>query len=182
MCAAVVQRLDLDIERSEMAVAVLIFDARIGELDVAVVVWKLVVDGPTMKLLRRSIGSAVAVRLAAIALLQELLVLALQLVIKDDTSDERAVFAQPFCVLEGRAIDLGVVHQLARTMDGKASVSDASDTDVELLPALRFLRSTALVVHMTMVSELPLHSSPLQLFTVHTGPPVGTPERLVLAR
>ena len=94
MSTAVVQRLDLDIERSEMAVAVLVFDARVGELDVTVVVRKLVLDGPTMNLLRRSIGSAVAVRFATIAFLQELLVLAFQLVVEQNATDEGAVFAQ----------------------------------------------------------------------------------------
>ena len=63
MTAAVVERLDLDIERPELAVAVLVLDARVGELDVAVVVRKLVLDGPAMDLLRRSIGPAVAVGL-----------------------------------------------------------------------------------------------------------------------
>ena len=61
MSAAVVQRLDLDVERSEMPVAVLVFDPRVRELDVAVVVRKLVLDGPAVDLLRGSIGSAVAV-------------------------------------------------------------------------------------------------------------------------
>ena len=61
MSAAVVQRLDLDIERSEMAVPLLVLDARVWELDVAVVVRQLVLDGPAMDLLRRSIGPAVAV-------------------------------------------------------------------------------------------------------------------------
>ena len=60
MSAAVVQRLDLDVERSEMPVAVLVLDARVGELDVAVVVRELVLDGPTMDLFRRSIGPSVA--------------------------------------------------------------------------------------------------------------------------
>ena len=82
MSAAVVQRLDLDVECSEMAVAVLVLNARIGELDVSVVVRELVLDGPTMDLFRRSIGSPIALGLAAIALLQELLVLALQLVVE----------------------------------------------------------------------------------------------------
>ena len=139
----------------------------------AVVVRELVLDGPAMDLLRGSIGPAVAVRLAAIALLQELLVFAFQLVIQDDAADGRAVFAEPFRVLEVGAIDLRVVRQLARTVDGKAGVADASDTDVELLPAFRFLRSTALIVHITMVAELALYGRPLQLFTVHAGPSVG---------
>ena len=60
MSAAVVQRLDLDVERSEMPVAVLVLDPRIRELDVAVVVWKLMLDGPTMDLFGRSIGPSIA--------------------------------------------------------------------------------------------------------------------------
>jgi hypothetical protein len=55
-----VQRLDLDIERAEMSFAVLVLDARVRELDVAVVVRELVLDGPTMDLFRRSIGPSVA--------------------------------------------------------------------------------------------------------------------------
>ena len=54
------QRLDLDVECSEMAVAVLVLNARIGELDVSVVVRELVLDGPTMDLFGRSIGPSVA--------------------------------------------------------------------------------------------------------------------------
>ena len=38
MSAAVMQRLDLDVERSEVAVAVLVLYARVGKLDVAVIV------------------------------------------------------------------------------------------------------------------------------------------------
>ena len=60
MSAAVVQRLDLDVECSEMAVAVLVLNARIGELDVSVVIREFVLDGPTMDLFRRSIGPSVA--------------------------------------------------------------------------------------------------------------------------
>ena len=60
MSATVVQRLDLDVERAEVPVAVLVFDARIGELDVSVVVRELVLDGPTMDLFRRSIGPSIA--------------------------------------------------------------------------------------------------------------------------
>ena len=66
-----------------MPVAVLVFDARVGKLDVAIVVRELVLDGPTMDLFRRAIGPSVALGLAAIALLQELLVLALQLVVEE---------------------------------------------------------------------------------------------------
>ena len=98
MSAAVVQRLDLDVERVFAAVAVLVVDARVGELDVTVVLRELVLDGPTIDLVGRSIGPSVAVGLAAIALLQELLVLALQLVVEHDATDEGAVLAQPLGV------------------------------------------------------------------------------------
>jgi hypothetical protein len=91
--ATIVQRLNLDVERAEVPVAVLVLDARVWELDVAVVVRELVLDGPSMDFLRGSIRSAVAVRLSAIALLQELLILALQLVVEDDATDEGAVLA-----------------------------------------------------------------------------------------
>ena len=60
MSASVVQRLDLDVERSEVPVAVLVLDAGVGKLDVAVVVRELVLDGPTMDLFGRSIGPSIA--------------------------------------------------------------------------------------------------------------------------
>ena len=60
MSAAVVQRLNLDVECAEAPVAVLVLDARVWELDVAVVVRELVLDGPTMDLVGRSIGPSIA--------------------------------------------------------------------------------------------------------------------------
>jgi hypothetical protein len=166
------QRLDLDVERSEMPVAVLVLDGRVGELDVTVVLWEFVFEGAAMNLLKRSIGPAVAVRFASIALLQELLVLPFQFVIEDDAADERAILMQPFLLLEVGAIDLRVVHRLARPVDGEARVTDASDTGVELLPGFRLVRSTALVTDTTIVAELLLYGRPTQLLAVHAGPAV----------
>jgi hypothetical protein len=54
------QRLDLDVERAEVPVSVLVLDARVRELDVSVVVRELVLDGPTMDLFGRSIGPPIA--------------------------------------------------------------------------------------------------------------------------
>ena len=88
---------------SEVAVAVLVLDAGVGKLDVAVVVRELVLDGPTMDLFRCSIGPSVALGLATIALLQESLILALQLVVEHDAADEGAVFAQPISATSGCA-------------------------------------------------------------------------------
>jgi hypothetical protein len=79
-------------------------------------------------------------------------------------------------VLDGHpevgAIDLRVVRQLARPVDGEARVTDASNTGVELLPGFRLLRSTAFVVHITVVAELPIQGRPPELLAVHAGPAV----------
>ena len=61
MGATVVQCFHFDIEGSQMAVAVLVLDARVGELDMSLVVRKLVLDGLAMDLRRGSIGPAVTI-------------------------------------------------------------------------------------------------------------------------
>ena len=93
--------------------------------------------------------------------------------IEDDTTDEGALFAQPVSVLEVGAIHLRVVRQLARPVHGESGVARTSDAGMELLPALRLLRSAALVVNVAPVVELPLHGRPLQFFAVHARPAVA---------
>ena len=93
--------------------------------------------------------------------------------VEDDAADEGALFAQPIGVLEIGAIHLRVVRQLARPVHGESGVARTSDADVELLPALRLLRSAALVVNVAPVVELPLHGRPLQFFAVHARPAVA---------
>ncbi len=156
-----------------MPVAVLVFDAGVGKLDVSVVVRELVVNGPTMDLLRRSIGPSVALGLAAIALLQELLVLALQLIVENDAADEGTVFAEALRILEIGSIDLRIVHHLARPVHGKTGVACASRAGIELLPGLWLLRSAALVVNIAPVAELLLHARQSQCFALHVGPAVA---------
>lgn len=163
------QRLDLDVERAKMPVALLVLDARVGELDVPILLGQVVLDGPAMDLLRRSIGSPIAVRLAAIAFLQKLLVFAFQLVIQDDAADGRAAFAQPFRVLEVGAIDLRIVHQLAWPVDGEARMTDASDSNVELL--LRSRLPTAPIVR--DATTFAVDRLPPQFIGVHSRPAVA---------
>jgi hypothetical protein len=124
-------------------VAVLVFDAGVGKLDVAIIDRELVLDGPTMDLVGRSIGPSVALGLTAIALLQELLALALQLIVENDAADEGTVFAEALGILEIGAIDLRVVHQLARPVYGETGVACAAHAGVELLPGLGLLGSAA---------------------------------------
>jgi hypothetical protein len=111
------QCLDLQILRPLPPVAVVVLDARIWELHVSIVLRKAVLNGPTMNLFRRSIGSAVAVGSTAVALLKELLVLALKLVVEDDAADATALTAQALGGLQICAINLRVVGQLARLLE-----------------------------------------------------------------
>ena len=122
-----------------------VLDARVGELDVPVLVRQFVFDGPAVDLVRRSIGPAVAVGSTAIALLQELLVIALELVVEDDAADHRALFAEALGLLQVRAVDLRVVGQLARLPKAR----------VELLPDLADVRPVAILARPPIVHDVP---------------------------
>ena len=122
-----------------------VLDARVGKLDVAVVVRKLVLHGPAMDLVRRSIGSAVAVGSTAIALLQELLVVALELVVEDDAPNHRALFAEALGVFQVRTVDLCVVGQLTRLPKAR----------VEFLSDLTDLRPVAILARPPIVHDVP---------------------------
>src|SRR5437870_5789210 len=76
---------------------------------------------------------------AALPRLKELLVLTLELGVEADATDARALFAQALGLLEVGAIDLRVVHQLARPVHGETGVAGASNAGVELLPGFWLL-------------------------------------------
>ena len=96
------------------AVSVLVLDARIREPDVPIVVRQLVFPRPSCNLFGLTVRPAVAVLLAAIALVQEPLIVALQLVVEDDAPNPTALAAETLLGALVGAIDLGVVRQLAR--------------------------------------------------------------------
>ena len=114
MGAAIVRGHDLDVLVPTPAIAVLVLDAGIGKVHVPVVVRQLVLPRPPCDLLRLAIRPAVAVLLAAIALVEETLIVALQLVVENDAPDPTALAAEPLLGALVGAIDLGVVRQLAR--------------------------------------------------------------------
>ena len=89
--AAVVAGDDLDVLMPRAAVAVLVLDPGIRELDVPVVVRQLVFPRPPCNLLGLAVRPAVAVLLAAIALVQEPLIVALELVVEDDAPNPAAL-------------------------------------------------------------------------------------------
>ena len=92
----------------------------------AVLIRQVVFARPSCDLLWLAIRSSVAVLLAAIALVKELLVIALQLVVQDYAIHPAALLAEALLGAQVGAIDLRVVCQLARL----------SETGIERLPRL----------------------------------------------
>jgi hypothetical protein len=95
LAAVVVLGRELDIFVRWAVVGTLIFDAYVRELHVPVIARQAVLRRPLRNLFRRSIGSPGRISLAAIVRLQELLVVALQFVIEDDSADARAALVEP---------------------------------------------------------------------------------------
>ena len=114
MGAAIVAGHDLDVLMPRAAVAVLVLDAGVREPDVPIVVRQLVLPRPPRNLFGLTVRPAVAVLLAAIALVEEALIVALELVVEDDAPNPTALAAQALLGALVGAIDLGVVRQLAR--------------------------------------------------------------------
>jgi hypothetical protein len=81
---------------------------------VPIVVRQIVLTCPPCNLFGLTVRPAVAVFLAAIALVQEPLVVALELVVEDDASNPTALAAETFLDALVGAIDVVVMRQLAR--------------------------------------------------------------------
>ena len=96
--AAVVRREQLDVLVA-FAPIDLVLDAVVGKVHLAVEVRQVVFARPVADLLLVAVRSAVAVGAVAVVLLQELLVLALQVLFEDDASDvEAAVLVSETCL------------------------------------------------------------------------------------
>ena len=111
-----------------------------------IVVRQLVFPRPACDLVGLTVRPAVAVLLASIALVQEPLIVALELVVQDDSPDSAALIAQALLGALIGAIDLGVVGQLARLpeagVEGLAGLVSAVVTFVavgfeQVAPAVR---------------------------------------------
>ena len=115
--ASVVRRHDLDVERVIASIDV-VLNPHVRELHVPLVVARqFVLPGPVLNLQRVTVGSAIAVVTIAIALLQELLILAFQVVLEDDAVDVRAFVAEAVGFLRIGAIEFRVMLQFARLRD-----------------------------------------------------------------
>jgi hypothetical protein len=94
--ASIVRRHDLDVQRVVASIDV-VLDAHVGKLDVSLVVARQVVlSRPVLDLERIAVGPAIAVVTIAIPFLQELLILAFQVVLEDDAVDVRPGVTETF--------------------------------------------------------------------------------------
>ena len=105
MLAAIVLRDDFDVLMMVAAVE-LVLDPEVGKVDALIEVRQVMRARPCFDLILIAIGSAVAVRPAAIVLLQPFLVLALQLLFEDDSVDVRPSLAQALLLARIGAIEL----------------------------------------------------------------------------
>ena len=90
MGAAIVAGHDLEILVPRATISVLVLDPRVRKPDVPVV-RQLVFPRPPCNLFGFTVRPAVAVLLASIALVQEALIVALQLVVEDDAPNPTAL-------------------------------------------------------------------------------------------
>ena len=91
------RRDDLEVFDLPATIPVLVLDADIGKLDVLVLVRQPVRQRPLPNLVGRAIGPAVAVPFLAIALLEEALIVALQLVVEDHAPNMATTFSDRLC-------------------------------------------------------------------------------------
>ena len=105
-------RRDLDIVVVPAPAGFLVFDAQIGEVHLVIEVRQVVLARPFADLVVGPIGVSVVIGTVAIALVEPLLVLTLELVVENDPFDARITLRQPLRRAFVRAIDLEVVFQL----------------------------------------------------------------------
>jgi hypothetical protein len=99
------------------AVAFLVFDAHIGELDVLIHDGQLVRLCPAFDLFLIASRPSVAIAAPSILGLEELLVLALQLVVEHHAMHSRVAPFEPFRGAQIGSVELGVVSEFARLRD-----------------------------------------------------------------
>src|SRR5262245_25425642 len=127
MSAAVVRREQLDVLVAFPTID-FILDAVVREVHLAIEVRQLVFTGPIANLVLVAARSAVAVRPVAVVVLEELLVLALQVLLENDAADlEVVVLISEACFL------LAICRVKTRIVVDLAVTTDAS---VERLPSI----------------------------------------------
>ena len=113
MGATVMLRHDLDVLEADVPVRIFVLDANVGEMHLVVEVRQVVLTRPSRDLGLAAVRAAVTVAIAAIALLEKALVLALQLAVQLHPLDARTSIAEALGSVQIRSIELRVVAALA---------------------------------------------------------------------
>ena len=95
------------------AILVVVLDAQVGEVDLLVEVGQVVLQRPALNLVVVAIGPAVA----SAALVQPLLVFALELVVQDHPFDADAALLETLRFAQIGAVDLRVVFHFSRLLE-----------------------------------------------------------------
>jgi hypothetical protein len=109
-----VNRGDLHVAVKVVSVRVEVLDPKIWKVDVPVEVRQVVFERPALDFTLCPIGSAIGIRVASIALVEPLLILAFELVVECNVVDAIAAFKKPIDLVQVRLEDLRVVLQLPR--------------------------------------------------------------------
>jgi hypothetical protein len=121
--ARIVLREQFDILMTLSAVD-LVLDAEVREMDAIVEVRQLVFCRPLADFLLRAVGSSIAVGPVAVVLLQEVLILALQLLFEHDAVDIDVVvpLSETGFFFAIRGIQVGVVIQFSWAVDARVEL------------------------------------------------------------
>jgi hypothetical protein len=115
--SSIVLRRDLDVLLARAPILVFPFDADIGKVNLFVEVRKVVSERPVLDLVLLTVGTPVAVVAVSIALLQEALVLALELVVEHGAPNTPVALGNALRGALVGSIDLDVVGELPRLPD-----------------------------------------------------------------
>jgi hypothetical protein len=118
MSATVVHREQLDV-LVVLAAVDLVLDAVIREMHLAIEVRQVLLARPVADLVVGAVGSSVAVRSVAVVILQELLVLAFEILLEDDAADLeiRMLVSEADFLLAERRVETRIVGDLAGATD-----------------------------------------------------------------
>ena len=119
--AAVVRRKELDVLVKLSAIE-LVLDSVVGEMNLVVEVRKVVVVRPLRDFSGFTIGAAIGIVAIPITFVEPPLVVALELVVEDDTIDAGAAVREALRLTKVRAIDLDVVFEFARLLETRVEL------------------------------------------------------------
>src|SRR3954462_13994121 len=148
---AIVERCDLDVFDIVATIGPLVFQAKIGKVDVAVEERQVVLLRPLFDFSGIAVRTAVGVRVIAVAIVEELLVLALQLVVEHHAINPYVVLLKPICSPDVGGVKLSVVRQFPRTRISR----------IERLPRLVFWCPVTLEQLASALGEGHQHRAPV---------------------